>query len=69
LLTAFDQQIKKLKTRELQVEQVLKQKTNPKNILSALSKIVPEDLWFDKMSINKEKRLFLEGGAVSYRSV
>lgn len=69
LLTAFDQQIKKLKTRELQVEQVLKQKTNPKNILSALSKIVPEDLWFDKMSINKDKRLFLEGGAVSYRSV
>jgi hypothetical protein len=69
LLSAFDKQIAKLKLRETQVEKVLKQKSNPKNILAALSKIVPEDLWFNNLKIDKSKKLFLDGGAVSYRSV
>lgn len=69
MLAAFDKQIAKLKRREAQVEQVLKQKTNPKNILAAISKIVPDDLWLDNLSIDTSGKMFVEGGAVSYRSV
>jgi hypothetical protein len=69
MLVAFDKQIAKLKRREAQVEQVLKQKTNPKNILSAVTKIVPDDLWLDILTIDSDARIYVEGGAVSYRSV
>ena len=68
-LELFERQILKLKQREAQVEQVLKQKTNPKNIVTALSKIVPDDLWFNEITINKQQRLKIDGGAISYRSV
>lgn len=69
LLAAFEEQIARLKQREKEVEAVMQLKTNPKNVLSGITKIIPEDLWLDKLTIGSDKKIYMEGAAISYKSV
>ncbi|EQC43343.1 PilN domain-containing protein [Bacteriovorax sp. Seq25_V] len=69
MLTEFGKQIEKLKDREKQVKTIIDMRTNPKNIVSAITKIIPEDMWFDSFEINSKNEVKIEGGAISYRSV
>ena len=66
---AFDDQIQRLKQREKEVEQIMVQRSNPKNILEEISKRVPEDLWIDELIIKDKFNLELSGGAISYASL
>lgn len=69
LIAGFEKQIEKLKRREQEVKTVIDLKTNPKNIISAFTKIIPEDMWFDSITIDGQNDIKITGGSVSYRSV
>jgi Tfp pilus assembly protein PilN len=66
LLLEYEKQINKLKEREVQVESIIKQKTNPKNILLALTKVIPETVWINSLVIDKNKKLTVEGASLKY---
>jgi Tfp pilus assembly protein PilN len=68
-LEAYNAQVEKLKSRSSQVDEILKIKTNPKKILEKIARSIPEDLWFDKLSINYDKELLISGGAFSARDI
>lgn len=69
LVLGFEKQIDRLKEREKQVKTVIDLKTNPKNIISSISKIIPEDMWVDNLTIEGTGEIKILGGSISYRSV
>ncbi len=68
-MAAFDQQIQRLKQRETEVEQIMAQRSNPKNILAEIPKKIPKDLWIDEIIIKDKHNISLSGGAISYASL
>lgn len=68
-LKAFNRQVKKLKERTQLVDKIFKEKTNPKKVLEKIAKSVPEDLWFDTLSIKEDKSVQIKGAANSYKSI
>ena len=51
------------------VNEVLKLKKNPVNLLLYISKNISTDLWIDKLSITKGGTLEIQGGSNSYKSI
>lgn len=68
-LEAYNNQVEKLKERSAQVDEILKIRTNPKKVLEKIARSIPEDLWFDVLSINENKDVVIKGGANSSRSI
>ncbi len=68
-ISAFDNQIQNLKKREKQVEDIMTQRSNPKEVFEAFTNIIPEDLWFDELEIKDTDKIYLKGGAISYPSL
>lgn len=66
---AYKDQVKKLQSRSTQVDEILKNRTNPKKILEKVARSIPEDVWFNKMSINDKNEIIIEGGSYSPRAV
>jgi hypothetical protein len=59
-LTAFNQQITKLKERSAQVDTIIGIKTNPRYLLEKIARSTPNDLWFEELILN---------GSESYQSI
>ena len=68
-LEAYNNQVQKLKERSKQVDEILKIRTNPKKILEKIARSIPEDLWFDQLTINENKDITILGGSYSPRSI
>ena len=68
-ISAFDNQIQNLKKREKQVESIMSQRSNPKEVFEAFAKIIPEDLWFDEIKVSDKNKILIMGGSVSYPSL
>lgn len=68
-LDAYNKQVEKLKTRSVQVDEILKIRTNPKKILEKIARSIPEDLWFDTLKITSNKEIVIQGGSYSPRSI
>lgn len=68
-LDAFNKQIEKLKTRSEQVNKIIKAKTNPRFILEKMARTTPEDMWFNRLSIDDENKIAIEGASDSYTSI
>ena len=68
-ISAFDNQIQSLKKREKQVESIMSQRSNPKEVFEAFTNIIPEDLWFDEIKVTDKDKIEITGGAVSYPSL
>ena len=68
-LDAFNKQIEKLKTRSEQVDKIIKAKTNPRFILEKMARTTPEDMWFDRLAIDDENKITIEGASDSYTSI
>lgn len=68
-LEAFNRRVEELKSKSSQVEKIVKSKTNPKKLLEFLSKETPSDMWFDKIKINPDNTIKIEGGSNSYKSI
>jgi len=68
-LAAYNRQVGKLKIRSQQVDKIIGTKSNPKLLLEKFARSMPEDLWFNSLTIDAEKKIKLEGAAISYRSI
>lgn len=67
-IEAFKEKTKELEKRSIQVEKILKIKTNPNKLLEKVARSLPEDVWMKTIGI-KNKRLTLIGLSVSYQSI
>ncbi len=68
-LDAYNKQVERLKARSLQVDEILKIRTNPKKVLEKIARSIPEDLWFDQLKIGENKEVYVAGGAYTPRSI
>lgn len=66
---AYKVQVNKLQSRSAQVDEILKTRTNPKKILEKVARSIPEDVWFNEMSINDKNEITINGGSYSPRGV
>lgn len=69
LLKAFKGQVDNLTKREAEVDKVLKEKTNPKNILEKIARGIPQDLWLTEIKIDSKKKISLKGESISFKSI
>ncbi len=68
-LTAFNQQINKLKERSARVDKIIGIKTNPRYLLEKIARSTPSDLWFDELILNDKDEVIIKGGSESYQSI
>ena len=68
-LTAFNKQVEDLKERSRRVEQIIQQKTNPKDALERLSRDIEDDMWFTKLVLTKENDILIDGISYSFKSI
>lgn len=66
---AFKEQVSKLELRSKQVDEIMKNRTNPKKVLEKIARSIPEDVWFDSMEINDKNEMVITGGANTSRSI
>lgn len=66
---AYKTQVSRLQNRSTQVDEILKNRTNPKKILEKIARSIPEDLWFDVMTINDKHEIVINGGSYSPRAI
>lgn len=69
LLGIFQRQIKKLEERSKYVDQILKERTNPYLFLKEVAKLIPQEVWFDKLEINEKREILINGGSHNYKSI
>ncbi len=68
-LELFNNQIAKLKERSTQVEQIIKQRTNPNKILERVARNIPEDMWLTELAVDGERKVSIQGMSTSYKSI
>ena len=66
---AYKSQVSRLQGRSTQVDEIMKNRTNPKKILEKIARSIPEDLWFDIMKINDKNEISISGGSYSPRAI
>jgi Tfp pilus assembly protein PilN len=66
---AYKEQVTKLQNRSNQVDEILKNRTNPKKILEKIARSIPEDVWFNELTININNEIYISGGAYTPRAV
>lgn len=69
MLEAFAKQVENLSARSSQVEEVLKMKKNPMELLERLARSMPEDIWFNTLKIGVDDKILITGNSVSYKSI
>ena len=68
-LEAFNLQVEKLKKRRSYVTQIVNLRSNPKKLLERLARDTPNDLWFEYLKIDREKKITISGSAFSYKDI
>ncbi len=68
-LQAYNKKFERLKRRSAQVDTLIKQRTNPKKLLEKIARDIPDDLWFDRLEITEDRKIFIDGGAEEYTSI
>nr|BDT26668.1 PilN domain-containing protein [Bacteriovorax sp. HI3] len=66
---AYKGQVKRLQDRSVQVDEILKTRTNPKKILEKIARSIPEDVWFESMVINDKNEVSIKGGSYTPRAI
>ena len=66
---AFKGQVAKLEQRSKQVDEILKSRTNPKKVLEKIARSIPEDVWFESMSIDNKNEVEIKGGSYTPRGI
>jgi hypothetical protein len=68
-LESYVDQVKKSKVRSMQIEEILKTRTNPKKILEVIARTMPADVSFDSLSIDSEDNMFIQGQSYASRAI
>ena len=66
---AYKSQVVRLQKRSTQVDEILKNRTNPKKILEKIARSIPDDVWFNGLEINEKNEILIRGGAYTPRSI
>ncbi len=66
---AYKSQVIKLQSRSNQVDEILKNRTNPKKIFEKIARSIPEDVWFNQLSINEKNEISIKGGSYTPRAI
>ena len=69
MLLAFNEKIKTLKDRSVQVDKIIKERTNPRKLLEEVARSTPEDLWFNNLTISKDRAISISGASKNYKSI
>jgi Fimbrial assembly protein (PilN) len=69
MLEAFGKQVESLSARSNQVEEVLKMKKNPMELLERLARSLSEDIWFNTLKIGVDDKILITGNSISYKSI
>lgn len=69
VMDAFDKRIDELKEREELVAQVMSKKSNPYKVLRSLSSSLSDDIWFNHLTIDKDRVIKIDGDSLSFSSV
>lgn len=65
----FKAQFERLKNRREQVDKIFQTRSNPYRVLERLARNIPDDAWFDSIKFTEDKKVILEGAAISHRSI
>ncbi len=65
----FKAQFERLKNRREQVDKIFQARSNPYRVLERLARNIPEDAWFESIRFTEDKKVILEGAAISHRSI
>lgn len=68
-LESYVEQVKKSKIRSMQIEEILKTRTNPKKILEVVARTIPADVSFDELAIDADDTVVMRGESYSARSI
>lgn len=68
-LVAYNNRVNQLKQRSELVDRILKEKTNPKKLFEKIARSIPEDMWFDELSIDRDRQLIVKGASFNYKSI
>lgn len=69
MISVYNEQVDKLRERSKQVEEILKQRTNPQKILEKIARSMSPDVWIESLVILPSRELIISGGAYTPRSV
>lgn len=69
IIGAFTKRIDELKSRESLVAQVMSQKSNPYLVLRGISSSLNDDIWFNELTVDPERRILIKGESISFSSV
>jgi len=67
-IEAFDRQAEKLRERERQVLEIIRERTNPFKVLTQIANSMPDSAWTQEINIDRSD-LTINGLAVSYKSI
>lgn len=62
-LDGYNKQVEKLKERSLQVDAILKERSNPRAVLEKIARSMSDEIWIDNLSLTSNKELLIIGGA------
>ena len=68
-LEEYQKQIPELEKISSTVENLTSTITNPKKILEMIAKNIPDGLWFKRLEINHDNKIYIEGLSNSYKTV
>lgn len=68
-LEAYFEQVQKTRVRFLQIDEILKTRTNPKKIMEVIARTIPDDVYIDTLQINAKDEITLNGEAQDSRSI
>lgn len=61
-LDAYNKQVEKLKERSLQVDNILKERTNPRAVFEKIARSMSDEIWFDNLLLFANRELVISGG-------
>ena len=68
-LEAYFEQVQKAKVRSLQINEILKTRTNPKKVLEVIGRTIPDDVSFESLSIDVEDNISIVGESFNSRAI
>lgn len=68
-LEAYSEQLKKAQVRSMQIEEILKTRTNPKKILEVIARTIPTAMTIENLIIDKSDNISLSGTSYDSRAI
>ena len=68
-LEAYIEQVQKARVRSLQIDEIIKTRTNPKKILEVIARTIPDEVTFDTLEITANDDISINGESSDPRSI